>query len=159
MSVAVSILSVVVVLGLGGLFTRLGSWYAALRKPTWQPADWLFGPVWTLIGVLVVASAVLAWKAAPDSVARASVIVLFGANAVLNILWSALFFTWRRPDWALAEVVLLWLSILVLILRFATFAPRAAWLLLPYLLWVSFAGWLNRAIVRLNGSFAASQSG
>lgn len=159
MTVALSVLGVVGVLGLGGLLTRLGSWYDALRKPTWQPPGWLFGPAWTLIGALTAAAAVLAWNHAPAAAERSWVVGLFSVNAILNILWSGLFFTLRRPDWALAEVVVLWLSVLSLVLRFAPFSPTASLLLLPYLFWVGFAAFLNRAIVRLNGSFAAQPTG
>jgi tryptophan-rich sensory protein len=138
----------------GGLVTEIGPWYRALRKPPWQPPDWLFGPVWTLIFSAIAVSMVLAWKPAVTAGARAAIVVAFGANLALNVLWSFLFFGRKRPDRALVEVVALWLSIVVLI---AVVRPRSslgAWLLVPYLLWVSFAAVLNRAIVRLNGPFS-----
>jgi translocator protein len=84
------------------------------------------------------------------------VVVLFVVNGVLNLLWSPLFFKLRRPDWALVEVPFLWLSILVPIVAFARFSPFASLLLVPYLLWVSFAAVLNREIVRLNRPFGAA---
>jgi len=98
---------------------------------------------------------VLAWQNAADPAARATVIAAFAANGVLNMLWSFLFFKRRRPDWALMEVVLLWLSIAVLIATLAGLSTTGAWLLVPYLLWVSFAAYLNLTIVRLNRPFAA----
>lgn len=141
----------------GGLVTEVGPWYHALRKPTWQPPDWLFGPAWTLILALAAWSASLGWESARTPGERAAVVALFAANALFHFLWSPLFFKLRRPDWALAEVPLLWLSILAPILWLAPRSPLAAWLLAPYLAWVAFAAWLNLAIVRLNGPFGAGR--
>jgi tryptophan-rich sensory protein len=86
-------------------------------------------------------------------------VALFGVNALLNVLWSELFFVWQRPDWALAEVVVLWLSIILLIVTLAPISRRASWLLVPYLAWVSFAGALNLAVVQLNAPFAPATAG
>ena len=138
----------------GGLMTPIGPWYKNLHKPPWQPPDWLFGPAWTIILGLWAWSAVLAWHAAPDADARADVLILFGVNAVCHALWSPLFFRMRRPDWALVEVVVLWASLVALVIGLWPISHLAALLNLPYLLWVSFASVLNRAIVRLNGPFA-----
>lgn len=144
------------VAAIGGALTRLDGWYDALRRPKLQPPDWLFGPAWTLILALAAASAVLAWRAAPDQTARMAVVALFILNGALNILWNVLFFTRKRPDHALIEVVALWLSILAPIVAFQPFAPSASWLLAPYLIWVGFAAYLNLEIVRLNRPFGAS---
>lgn len=143
-----------VITGAGGLLTEIGPWYRQLRKPSWQPPDWLFGPAWTLILGLAAWSAADAWVAAPSAGQRTAVVVLYGFNALFHLLWSPLFFKLKRPDWALIEVPLLWLSVLVPMIVVAPFAPLASWLLLPYLLWVSFAAYLNLTIVRLNGPFA-----
>ncbi len=142
--------SVIAVLGVGGALTRIGSWYAALRKPSWQPPGWLFGPVWSVIGGLTGWAGVVAWESLRGSLERVVLLALFALNGVLNVGWSLLFFNRERPDWALREVVLLWLSILALIVDAALRAPKAAWLLAPYLVWVSFAAFLNLIIVRLN---------
>ena len=139
----------------GGLLTEVGPWYRQLRKPSWQPPDWLFGPAWTIILGLAAWSAALAWVSAPTPGDRLLVVVLYGLNALFHLLWSPLFFKLRRPDWALLEVPLLWLSILAPMVLVAPFSPLASWLLLPYLLWVSFAAYLNLTIVRLNRPFAA----
>jgi tryptophan-rich sensory protein len=136
--------------------TDLGPWYQDLEKPDWQPPDWLFGPAWTLIFALAAVSGVIAWRSAPTDSSREWVIGLFAINGVLNILWSALFFRLHRPDWALIEVAFLWASILLPMLVFLRWSKAASALLLPYLLWVSFAALLNYEIVRLNGSFAGS---
>jgi tryptophan-rich sensory protein len=139
---------------LGGTLTDTGPWYQSLRKPSWQPPDWLFGPAWTLIFSLATASAVYAWRAAADRRQREGVVGLFALNGFLNVLWSTLFFALRRPDWALIEVVFLWLSILLPIIEFWRFSKPSSLYLIPYLAWVSFAAVLNLTVVRLNASFS-----
>lgn len=137
----------------GGLTTTVGPWYHALRKPGWQPPDWVFGPMWTAIAVLAVCSAVIAWTHAQTDGEHTRVIALFAINAVFHMAWSPLFFMLRRPDWALMEVPLLWLSVLALVVGLAPISMLAAALLVPYLAWVSVAAYLNWTIVRLNGPF------
>ncbi len=137
----------------GGLATPIGPWYKALRKPSWQPPGWAFGPAWTLLLGLAAWSAAIAWNAAPDAATRHSVIILFAVNAICHFAWSPLFFAMRRPDWALIEVVFLWASLVALIVGLWPISPFAAALIIPYFAWVSFAAVLNRAIVRLNGPF------
>ena len=136
--------------GLGGLATDLSPWYYALRQPAWKPPDWLFGPVWTLIYTLSATAGVLAWNAAASALARRWLLIAWALNAVLNIGWSWLFFTLRRPDWAFIEWALLFASVAGLVAQSARLRPLAGALLLPYLLWVGFAGALNLAVVRLN---------
>lgn len=143
----------IVLLVAGGLATPIGSWYHALRKPAWQPPNWLFGPAWTVILGLAAWSAAIAWRAAPDESARHAVIILFAVNAICHFAWSPLFFALRRPDWALVEVVFLWGSLVALIVGLWPISPFAALLILPYFLWVSFAAMLNLTIVRLNRPF------
>ncbi len=152
-TIAVAALAALLLAGAGGLATEIGPWYRALRKPTWQPPDWAFGPAWTLILGMAALSGALAWEAAPDAAGRLQVVLLFAANGLFHFLWSPLFFRFKRPDWALFEVVFLWLSCVALIVGLAGFSTWASLLIVPYLLWVSFASWLNLAIVRLNGPF------
>jgi tryptophan-rich sensory protein len=152
-TIVVAALSAVLLAGAGGLATEIGPWYRALRKPTWQPPDWAFGPAWTLILGMAAWSGALAWEAAPDMAGRVRIVVLFALNGLFHFLWSPLFFRFKRPDWALLEVVFLWSSCLALIVGLAEFSTAASLLIVPYLLWVSFAAWLNLAIVRLNGPF------
>ncbi len=137
----------------GAVLTTIGPWYRNLRKPSWQPPDWAFGPAWTIIFALAVVSAVFGWYAAHDVATRTFMVVLFLVNGGLNITWSALFFRLHRPDWALIEVAFLWSSILALIVLLWPLSRGAAWALVPYLLWVSFASFLNWTIVRLNRPF------
>jgi tryptophan-rich sensory protein len=151
--ITIAIVATVCVLMAGGALTEIGPWYRTLRNPPWRPPNWAFGPVWGMIGAFTCAGAVIIWRASPTDWDKAVTIGLFGLNAGLNILWSLLFFKLRRPDWALIEVVFLWLSILALILAFYPRSPLASALLLPYLIWVTIASALNRAMVRLNGPF------
>ncbi|KQT18687.1 TspO protein [Methylobacterium sp. Leaf399] len=137
----------------GGLLTTIGPWYKALRKPSWQPPEWVFGPVWTTIFILAAISGVMAWEADPRPGPRTALVVAYAINVVLNIAWSGLFFRMRRPDWAFVEVLVLWASVVSLIVVTASIATVPALLLLPYLAWVSVASYLNLTIVRLNGPF------
>lgn len=143
-------------LGVGGALTTVGPWYRALRKPSWNPPDWVFGPAWTLILGLAAWAGVLGWLRAKTGGEHALIAALFAVNIVLHGLWSPLFFNLRRPDWALMEVPFLWLSVLALILVMAPLSALAAWLLVPYLLWVAFAACLNLVIVRMNPPFTAT---
>jgi tryptophan-rich sensory protein len=108
---------------------------------------------WTLIYALITISGITAWRAAPTAAKAEWVIALFALNGFLNITWSLIFFRMQRPDWAFIELILLWLSILVLIIYCVRFSRSAAALLVPYLAWVSFAGALNWAVVDLNAPF------
>jgi benzodiazapine receptor len=152
--VAAAAVAALAVATLGAVVTELGPWYYALQQPAWKPPDWLFGPAWTFIFACAALAGVAAWRDAPDRRMRAQLVVLFALNAFLNILWSVLFFRLQRPDWALAEVALLWLSIAALIVVVAPHSRSAGWLLVPYLGWVTFAALLNLAVVRLNYPFA-----
>jgi translocator protein len=147
-------LGIVVVAGLGMAATELGPWYRALKQPSWQPPDAAFGPAWTVIYVLTAIAVVRVWLRATNARTRSWWLGALVANGALNIFWSWLFFKARRPDWALAEVVLLWASIVVLIVLARRDDALAALLLMPYLLWVAFAASLNFAVVRLNAPFA-----
>lgn len=146
----IAALAAVLVAIVGGVATVTDDWYRALRKPSWKPPDWAFGPVWTVIFALTATAGVLAWNADPSPAARGALIAAYGVNGVLNMAWSVIFFRMRRPDLALAEVVLLWLSILALVFVGGRASPAAAFLNLPYLAWVSVATFLNLRIVQLN---------
>jgi tryptophan-rich sensory protein len=145
----------VVVLGAVGVaVTRLDAWYYALRKPSWQPPDWLFGPAWTTIFICSALAFVLAWvHPAATPLRHGLLITAYLTNATLNVLWSVLFFRRRRPDWAFREVWVLWLSIIAMQAGVTLDGTWYGWLLVPYVTWVSFATGLNRAIVQLNRPF------
>lgn len=154
-TIGTAALSAVAVAVLGALTTQLGPWYYSLNVPPWKPPDWLFGPAWTLIFGLTALSGYMAWMRSGNRPGlQARILAAFAANGIFNLLWSALFFKMHRPDWALAEVGMLWLSILVLMILIGRVSALASALLTPYLAWVSFAAVLNYEIVRLNGPFA-----
>jgi tryptophan-rich sensory protein len=132
-----------------GAFFRPGDWYERLAKPSWRPPNWLFGPVWAILYGMIAVSGWLVWTSAEGD--RLVVpITIFGVQLVLNFLWSAIFFGMHRLGLALIEMGVLWLAILANIFAFYLISPSAAYLLVPYLLWVSFAFVLNFAVWRLN---------
>jgi tryptophan-rich sensory protein len=148
--ILIAFLLAILVGGIGGGATEIGPWYYSLVKPAWQPPDWAFGPIWTLIYITTGIAGVRAWRLGDTRQRRMFLIALL-INCVLNLVWSLLFFKMQRPDLALIEVVALWLSIVPLMLLPLRYSPRSSLLMLPYLAWVSVAAYLNLAIVRLNG--------
>ena len=140
----------------GGSMTRIDGWYRGLEKSALNPPDWVFAPAWALIYALAVVAATLGWRAMRTSAGRAWLVSLFFINALLNIGWSGVFFTLRRPDWAMAELMALWVSVAALIILLGQRSKIAGGLLVPYLCWVSFAGWLNYKVVVLNGPFGTT---
>lgn len=133
----------------GGLASQPGEWYAALSKPSWNPPNWVFGPVWTTLYVMMGVAAALAWPGRGTRAGRVG-FALFGLQLALNALWSWIFFRWHRLDLAFVELTVLWVTILGTIIAFRRIRPLAGFLLLPYLAWVTFAGVLNFTIARLN---------
>lgn len=126
------------------------SWYPSLIKPPFNPPSWLFGPVWTLLYVMMAAAFYLVLSAKATKPEKREAVLVFCAQLVFNSLWSILFFGLRNPVIAFGEIVALWSLILVTILRFSRIDRRAAALLLPYLAWVSFAAVLNGSLAVLN---------
>lgn len=145
---------------IGSVFTApsIPSWYAGLAKPAFNPPAWVFGPVWTTLYALMGISAFLIWREYEAST-RGEVedlfrrkkqitvaLILFGVQLILNTLWSVIFFGLHSPGGALIEIAFLWCAILATIVSFYPISRAAAWLLVPYILWVSFAAYLNYAI-------------
>lgn len=146
----VGFLVVVFVAASFGAIFQPGSWYAGLAKPPFNPPSWVFGPVWTVLYVLMAVAAWLIWKDRGSVVAAAAPLAAWLTQLVLNALWSWLFFGLHRMDLALVDIVALWFAIVVTIALFWRVLHAAAWLLVPYLAWVSFAMVLNGALWRLN---------
>lgn len=137
---------------IGAVFTTpsIAGWYAGITKPSFNPPAWVFGPVWTTLFALMGIAAFLVWQ---KGLARKDVKVALGVfigQLVLNTLWSVIFFGLHSPGGALFEIVFLWGAILLTIFVFSKISKPAAWLLVPYILWVSFAAYLNYAIWALN---------
>jgi tryptophan-rich sensory protein len=148
------ILALVFTIGLGSLgaiFTvnEIPNWYQNLIKPSFNPPNWLFGPVWTLLYTLMGIALFLVWKKTP-STDRNWAIGIFMIQFALNFCWSIIFFKYHLLGWALVEILIMWIFILLTILFFWQHSKIASILLLPYLFWVSFATLLNAAIFRLN---------
>ena len=153
MPIGIALVAALLVALLGGTITDLGPWYEGLHKPASTPPQMVFPIAWTLIFAFAAMAGVSAWRAAPNLRIADTVIGLFALNGFLNLLWSLLFFRLQRPDWALAEGMLLWLSIAGLMVYCLRFSRLAVLLLLPYLGWVSVAGLLNWQVVQLNAPF------
>jgi translocator protein len=136
---------------IGGAFTAdsVRTWYPTLVKPSFTPPGWVFGPVWTVLYLMIAASGWLVYRQRPDPAVRSS-LVLFAAQLVFNALWSVLFFGLQEPGWALVDLCLLWAIIGAYTLAAWRISRPAALLFLPYWIWVGFAGILNAAIWRLN---------
>ena len=143
--------SLVLCFGAAAIGTQFmpGEWYAGVAKPSWNPPNWIFGPVWSLLYTLM---AVAAWRVWRKAGFRGSgqAMAAFGIQLVLNAAWSWLFFGRHRMDLAFVEIIALWVAILATMIAFHRIDRPAAWLLAPYLAWVAFASVLNGTLWRLN---------
>lgn len=153
---AVAIVSSCLLVGfVSGMITRaeIPTWYASLQKPFFNPPNWLFGPVWTTLYILMGVAAALVWNYdKADLLSRQKALRIFIVQLAFNFLWSYLFFGLHNPLLAFFELIVLWLFIFETFQSFRKILPKAAYLLLPYLAWVGFAGLLNLAIYWLNRS-------
>ena len=138
--------------GTSGFFTATGveSWYQTIARLTWNPPGWIFGPVWTTLYVMMGISLFLVWKEDTSVELKKIAIALFTVQLVLNFFWSFIFFNQHQIGWALVEIIAMWVFILLTIFAFAQVNKAAAWLLVPYISWVSFATILNFTIWQLN---------
>jgi tryptophan-rich sensory protein len=146
--------SIVLPLGIGafaGMFTAeaVPEWFESLNKPSFSPPNWLFGPVWTALYLLMGISLFLIWKQNPSK-ERNLAILVFALQLALNLAWSFLFFYFHLIDFALVEIIVLWITIITMLVLFYKIKPLAAYINIPYLLWVTFATILNAAYYNLN---------
>lgn len=132
-----------------GVFVSTGGWYASLVKPSWNPPGWLFGPVWTLLYIMMAVAAWLVWQRGGWAAQRWP-LALYLTQWALNALWTPLFFGLQRPGLAFAEIIVLAMALLATVVAFWKVRRLAGALLVPYALWVSFAAVLNFTIWRLN---------
>jgi tryptophan-rich sensory protein len=148
----VSIAIPMVIGTLSGLLTPSGdsNWYRTIEKPSWNPPSWVFAPVWTTLYLLMGIALFLVWKSEDNSRSKQPAFVLFGAQLILNFCWSFIFFSAHELGWALAELGLLWIFIILTMFAFRRFSRGAPWLMLPYICWVSFAGLLNYTVWQMN---------
>jgi benzodiazapine receptor len=137
--------------GLAGMFTSeaIPGWYASLNQPSFNPPNWVFGPVWTMLYIIMGISLFLIWKL-PASKQRNQAILIFMVQLFLNFCWSFFFFYFKMIGVALVDILLLWITIIFMLVRFYVIKPVAAYINIPYLLWVTFASALNLAYFFLN---------
>jgi benzodiazapine receptor len=133
----------------GAASVQAGPFYTQLVRPGWAPPPSIFGPVWTVLYALMAVSAWLVWRTGGFRAARFA-LTLFLVQLALNSLWSWLFFGWHRGAWAFADIVALWALVVATVIAFWRISPLAGALLVPYLMWVSFASALNAAVWQLN---------
>jgi benzodiazapine receptor len=136
----------------GAVFTTTSvqTWYGTIVRPEFAPPNWIFGPVWTTLFTLMGVAAFLVWKKGLEHKNVRVALRIFALQLVLNTLWSIIFFRFHNLGGALIELIFLWIAILVTIITFYKVSGTAAYLLIPYILWVSFAGYLNYAFYMLN---------
>jgi translocator protein len=149
------IISIAVPLMVGavaGLFTSSGvdGWYANANKPSFNPPNWIFAPVWTTLYILMGIAMYIVWKWEGDKQVKRTALFLYVVQLTLNFAWSFIFFKLQQPGWAFAEIIAMWVMILLTIIWFSKISKTAAWLLVPYIGWVSFASVLNYHIWQLN---------
>jgi tryptophan-rich sensory protein len=125
-------------------------YYLHLNKPTWNPPNWIFGPVWTTLYIMMGVSLWLVWKSDLSKTLVQKACLVFALQLFLNFWWSIIFFNMQSPGWAFVEIILLLSAIIYTIFQFSKISKPAAWLLFPYISWVSFASILNFKIFSLN---------
>ncbi|KKT11448.1 MAG: Integral membrane protein [candidate division WWE3 bacterium GW2011_GWB2_43_22] len=137
---------------LGAYFTSpsINTWYASLNKPFFNPPNWVFGPVWTLLYILMAVALYLVWKKEAESREKLKAVILYTIQLTLNALWSVVFFGMREPTIALAEIVFLGIAVILTAQSFKKISVGASRLLIPYIIWIGFAAILNLSIVVLN---------
>ncbi|MEO0065535.1 MAG: hypothetical protein RI983_861 [Bacteroidota bacterium] len=147
----ISLVATIGIGSLGGIFTiaEIPTWYAGLNKPSFNPPNWLFGPVWTSLYTMMGIAFYLIWKQ-PATDSRKKAIQLFIIQFVFNFFWSIIFFSLHAIAAALIEIIVMWVFILLTILQFSKLSKTAAWLMVPYIAWVSFATLLTASIWKLN---------
>lgn len=136
---------------IGSVFTfaSVKGWYTTLAKPAWNPPSWIFGPVWTTLYFLMGIASYLVWRKIDGSGAKLA-LTIYGTQLGLNVLWSILFFGLKQPGLAFAEIIVLLICIIITTVLFWRISPLAGALMIPYILWVSFASYLNFTLWRLN---------
>ena len=137
---------------IGSLFTSsaIPNWYSTIEKPALNPPPWVFGPVWTTLYALMGIAAFLVWKRGWEKKEVKLALGMFGIQLFLNAIWSIIFFGMQNPGWALVDILFLWFAIVLTMVLFYKISKPAMYLLIPYILWVSFATYLNYAIWILN---------
>ena len=152
MKLFISILIPLLVGGIATFFTTSGvnGWYAMANKPSFNPPNWLFAPVWTALYIMMGIALFLVWKSEGHKAIKQTAFILFAVQLLLNFLWSFIFFYAKQPGWAFVDIMAMWIAILLTIIWFTKISITASWLLVPYIFWVTFASLLNFYIWRHN---------
>lgn len=148
-ALGLSLLAVMLTAGVGGLAANSAQQYGRLRQPSWAPPSWLFGPVWTTLYALMAVAAWLVWRSGPLSATRRA-LGFYVAQLVLNAAWTPLFFGLGWRGIAFVDITILWAILVITVVLFFRRSAVAGWLLVPYLLWTTFALCLNFAVWQLN---------
>lgn len=137
---------------IAGFFTTssVQGWFTTINKPSFNPPNWLFAPVWTALYIMMGIAFFLIWKSNAEASLKSKAITLYFIQLAFNFLWSFIFFYQHQPGWAMVDISILWITLLFTIFSFGKISSTAAWLLVPYICWVSFASLLNFSIWRLN---------
>jgi tryptophan-rich sensory protein len=149
LAISIGVCFAVAAAGSAMTIPSIGTWYAALNKPSWNPPNWVFGPVWSTLYLCMAVAAWLVWRERGFSAAVIP-LTLFALQLILNCAWSGLFFALHRPWLAFADIVVLWVAIVATIISFTSVSSLASILLAPYLLWVTFAAMLNFTVAKMN---------
>ncbi len=149
-AVSVALVAIVSLVGGSWTDTGTGSWYDSLDQPAWNPPGWVFGPVWGVLYLMMAVAAWLVWRDTDRPRARTAALVAYAVQLVLNLGWTGVFFGLERPGWAVVEIAALAVAIATTIFLFGRVHRDAAWLLVPYLAWVVFAGSINAGVVAMN---------
>ncbi|WP_010218339.1 TspO/MBR family protein [Sphingomonas sp. PAMC 26621] len=151
--IAMAAVAAIGVIAMGSTITTFDPWYRGLAQPDWALSESRYGLAWTAIYLVTALAAVTGWRAMPDQSGAEWMVGLFALNGFLNIVWSLMVFRFHRPDWAALAAIGWWVAIALWIVVVWPRSTIAGWLLLPYLAWVTYAGYLTMMIVRLNGPF------
>lgn len=148
----ISILLPMIIGGISGSFTSasINTWYVTLNKPWFNPPNWIFAPVWTLLYLMMGIAFYIIWKSEAVNAVKQTAVILFAAQLLVNFLWSLIFFYLKQPGWAMIDIILMWILIVATIFSYGKISSTAAWLMLPYICWVSFAMILNFYLWKLN---------
>lgn len=152
MKLLISLIIPQVVAGVAAVFTKAetSGWFLTIQKPEWNPPNWLFAPVWTVLYIMMGVSLYLVWSAKKSTSQKGTAITFWAIQLLLNFLWSFIFFNQHLLFGGLIDIILLWIFIIITIFSFAKISKTAAWLLVPYISWVTFAALLNFEIWKIN---------
>lgn len=150
LAIAIVVCELIGLIGTPFTISAIPTWYRSLNKPFFSPPNWVFGPVWTILYLLMGISVFIIWEKGLKKKKVKEAVWYFGIQLILNFIWTFLFFGLRSLLFGMIDIVMLWIFILLTILKFYKLSKPAAYMLIPYLMWVSFASILNFSVLILN---------